>query len=112
VRGKTHAIIVVAEGASLHGQALMERLNAMNTGFQFRLTILGHIQRGGRPTAFDRLLAARFGVATVERLLAGEHGVMVGLQGREIATIALADVCANKRRANLEYYRMARMLAK
>lgn len=112
VRGKTHAIIVVAEGASLHGQALMERLNAMNTGFQFRLTILGHIQRGGRPTAFDRLLAARFGVTTVERLLAGEHGVMVGLQGREITTIALADVCANKRRANLEYYRMARMLAK
>jgi 6-phosphofructokinase 1 len=112
VRGKTHAIIVVAEGASLHGQALMDRLNAMNTGFQFRLTILGHIQRGGRPTAFDRLLAARFGVTVVERLLAGEHGVMVGLQGREITTIALADVCANKRRANLEYYRMARMLAK
>jgi 6-phosphofructokinase 1 len=112
VRGKTHAIIVVAEGASLHGQALMDRLNAMNTGFQFRLTILGHIQRGGRPTAFDRLLAARFGVTAVERLLAGEHGVMVGLQGREITTISLADVCANKRRANLEYYRMARMLAK
>jgi 6-phosphofructokinase 1 len=112
IRGKTHAIIVVAEGANPHGQALMEQLNAMNTGFQFRLTILGHIQRGGRPTAFDRLLAARFGVAAVERLMAGEHGVMVGLQGREINSIALADVCANKRRANLEYYRMARMLAK
>ncbi|MGH2524432.1 MAG: 6-phosphofructokinase [Anaerolineales bacterium] len=112
VRGKTHAIIVVAEGASLHGQALMEQLNAMSTGFQFRLTILGHIQRGGRPSAFDRLLAARFGVAAVERLLAGEHGLMVGLQGREIAITPLADVCSSKRRANLEYYRMARMLAK
>lgn len=112
IRGKTHAIIVVAEGSNPHGQALMEQLNAMNTGFQFRLTILGHIQRGGRPTAFDRLLAARFGVTAVERLMAGEHGVMVGLQGREINTIALSDVCANKRRANLEYYRMAKMLAK
>ena len=112
VRGKTHAIIVVAEGASLHGQALIEQLDAMNTGFQFRLTILGHVQRGGRPTAFDRLLAARFGVAAVDRLQAGEHGVMVGLNGREIGATPLAEVCGQRRRANLEYYRMARMLAK
>ncbi len=112
MRGKTHAIIVVAEGASLHGQALMERLEALNTGFQFRLTILGHIQRGGRPTAFDRLLAARFGVMAVKFLLNGETGVMAGLIGREIATTPLAEVCGNKRRANLEYYEMARMLAK
>ncbi len=112
MRGKTHAIIVVAEGANMHGQELMRQLEAMNTGFQFRLTILGHIQRGGRPTAFDRLLAARFGVAAVERLVKGEQGMMVGLHGREIATTPLAEVCANKRRANLEYYRMARMLAK
>ena len=112
VRGKTHAIIVVAEGAALHGQALIEQLDAMNTGFQFRLTILGHVQRGGRPTAFDRLLAARFGVNAVERLQAGEHGGMVGLQGREIAMTPLSEVCGQRRRANLEYYRMARMLAK
>jgi len=112
VRGKTHAIIVVAEGAHLHASALVEQLDAMNTGFQFRVTILGHIQRGGRPSAFDRLLATRFGVAAVERLLADERGVMVGLKGREIETTPLTEVCANKRRANLEYYRMARMLAK
>lgn len=112
IRGKTHAIIVVAEGANLHGQALLDKLNAMNTGFQFRLTILGHIQRGGRPTAFDRLLAARFGVVAVERLLAGETGVMMGLSGREIGSTPLEEVCGKKRRANLEYYRMARMLAK
>jgi 6-phosphofructokinase 1 len=112
VRGKTHAIIVVAEGASLHGQALVEQLDALNTGFQFRLTILGHVQRGGRPSAFDRLLAARFGVAAVEHLLAGEQGVMLGLQGREIEATPLPEVCSDKRRANLDYYRMARMLAK
>jgi 6-phosphofructokinase 1 len=90
----------------------MKQLDAMNTGFQFRVTILGHIQRGGRPSAFDRLLASRFGMAAVERLLAGEKGVMVGLQGREIITTPLAEVCREKRRANLEYYRMAKMLAK
>lgn len=112
VRGKTHAIIVVAEGATLHGAALQETLSKLDTGFSFRLTILGHIQRGGRPSAFDRLLAARFGVAAVERLLAGERGVMVGLQGREIGATPLEQVCANKRRANLDYYRMAKMLAK
>lgn len=112
VRGKTHALIVVAEGARRHGQALIDELNAMNTGFQFRLTILGHVQRGGRPSAFDRLLAARFGVAAVERLLAGDDGVMVALQGRDIATVPLVEVVAARRQANLEYYRMARVLAK
>jgi len=112
MRGKTHAIIVVAEGATLHASELMKQLDAMNTGFQFRVTILGHIQRGGRPSAFDRLLASRFGMAAVERLIAGEKGVMVGLQGREIATTPLAEVCREKRRANLEYYRMAKVLAK
>jgi 6-phosphofructokinase 1 len=112
VRGKTHAIIVVAEGASLHGAALQEKLSQLDTGFSFRLTILGHIQRGGRPSAFDRLLAARFGVAAVERLLAGERGVMVGLHGREIGATPLEQVCNNQRRANLDYYRMAKMLAK
>jgi 6-phosphofructokinase 1 len=112
VRGKTHAIVVVAEGASVHGQALIEQLEAMNTGFQFRLTILGHVQRGGRPSAFDRLLAARFGVAAVECLLAGEYGVMVGLQTPDIATTPLSEVCGHKHHPNLDYYRMAQMLAK
>jgi 6-phosphofructokinase 1 len=113
VRGKTHAIIVVAEGARLNGQALVAALTALNTGFHFRLTILGHVQRGGRPNAFDRLLAARFGVTAVERLLAGEHGVMIGLAGREeIVTVPLAEVCGRKRQTSLDYYRMARMLAK
>jgi 6-phosphofructokinase 1 len=112
VRGKTHAIVVVAEGASLHGQALIDQLNAMNTGFEFRLTILGHVQRGGRPTAFDRLLAARFGVAAVERLLAGEHGIMLGWDGRDIVSTPLNEVIGHKHHPDLEFYRMARMLAK
>jgi 6-phosphofructokinase 1 len=112
LRGKTHAIIVVAEGATLRATDLAAQLNSMKTGFSFRVVILGHVQRGGRPSAFDRLLAARLGVAAVERLLAGERGVMVGIKGNAIETTPLEDVVGTKCRANLDFYRMARMLAK
>ncbi|MBI1943473.1 MAG: 6-phosphofructokinase [Betaproteobacteria bacterium] len=111
-RGKTHAIIVVAEGARLAANALKETLDRMNTGFESRVTILGHIQRGGRPSAWDRLIAARFGVAAVERLHAGERGLMVGLRAPAIIATALQEVCGRKREPDLEIYRMARMLAK
>ena len=111
-RGKTHAIIVVSEGAKLPANALKEKLDLMHTGFDSRVTILGHVQRGGGPGAWDRLLAARFGVAAVERLHKGEHGVMVGLKAPDIVGIPLAEVSTRKRQPDLEYYRMARMLAK
>ncbi|MFY9314827.1 MAG: ATP-dependent 6-phosphofructokinase, partial [Burkholderiales bacterium] len=60
-RGKTHAIIVVSEGAKLRASALKAQLDAMRLGFGFRVTILGHVQRGGAPSAWERLLAARLG---------------------------------------------------
>lgn len=111
-RGKTHAIIVVAEGARLAANALKEKLDRMDTGFESRVTILGHIQRGGRPSAWDRLIAARFGVAALERLRAGERGLMVGLRAPEIIATSLSEVCGRKREPDLEIYRMARMLAR
>jgi len=111
-RGKTHAIVVVAEGARLGANALKEVLDRMNTGFESRVTILGHVQRGGSPSAWDRLIAARFGVVAVERLAKGESGVMLGLRAREIVGTDLAVVSSRKRETDLEYYRMARMLAK
>jgi 6-phosphofructokinase 1 len=111
-RGKTHAIVVVAEGAKLHANALKEKLDKMNTGFDSRVTILGHVQRGGSPSAWDRLIAARFGVTAVERLAKGEHGKMVGLNATTVTGTPLADVSTRKRAADLEYHRMARMLAK
>ncbi|MDH5508059.1 MAG: 6-phosphofructokinase [Anaerolineae bacterium] len=110
-RGKTHAIIVVAEGAGIGTAELAKKLDAMDVGFQTRVTILGHIQRGGRPSAFDRLLAARMGVGAVEALISGAQDVMVALQGREIELVALEEAVAKQREANLEYYEMARMLA-
>ena len=72
IRGKNHAIIIVAEGASLSAGELAEKLEKMDVGFKTRVTILGHIQRGGRPSAFDRLLATRLGVRAVESLLKGD----------------------------------------
>jgi len=111
-RGKTHAIVVVSEGAKLHANALKKKLDDLHTGFDSRVTILGHVQRGGSPSAWDRLLAARLGVAAVERLAKGERGVMVGLRATIVAGTRLEEVSTRKREADLEYYRMARMLAK
>jgi len=111
-RGKTHAIIVVSEGASLRARALKKKLDAMEHGYGFRVTILGHVQRGGSPSAWDRLIAARYGVAAVERLVQGGSGVMVGLQGSRVVDIRLEEAGTRNRAPDLEYYRMARMLAK
>ena len=86
---------------------MADYLNEQNTGFEIRITILGHIQRGGSPSAFDRLLATRLGVGATERLIAGESGVMVGLDGREISTMPLADVTSRPRPINPAYYKMA-----
>ena len=111
-RGKTHAIIIVAEGASIKTTELAAALDAKDVGFTTRVTILGHIQRGGSPTAFDRMLASRLGVKAVQALLAGESDVMVGLQGRDVELIPLAEVTAKSRTASQEYIEMARMLAR
>jgi len=111
-RGKTHAIIVVAEGAKYNANQIADYVAQHAPELQTRVTILGHVQRGGRPSAFDRLLSARFGVQAVEALMGGASGEMVALTGREIVTVLLEEVTAHKRGANLDYYRMAKMLAK
>ena len=111
-RGKTHAIIINAEGSSIRTIDLAQKIDSMDVGFKTRMTILGHIQRGGSPTAYDRLLASRMGVKAVEALIAGKHGVMTGLKGKGIDFIPLLDVISNKRKVNMEYYHMAKVLAR
>lgn len=111
-RGKTHCIIMSAEGSDLDTHEVADHLDAMEVGFRTRVTILGHVQRGGSPKAFDRLLATRYGVKAVETLLAGKSGLMVGLMGREITTTALEEVISRSRTANIAYYQMAQMLAR
>lgn len=110
-RGKTHAIVIVAEGANIPATQLAESLNSMDVGFKTRVTILGHIQRGGGPTAFDRILAARLGTAAVNAILEGQTDFMVGLNARSVEMIPLTQVITHQRAANMEYYEMARQLA-
>ena len=110
-REKTYLIVVVAEGSTISANELLKVLNEKRVGFEARATILGHIQRGGSPTAFDRMLAARMGTKAVEALMEGKSDVMTGLKGREIELVPLEEVITHKRNTNLEYYTMARRLA-
>ncbi|MFN8384576.1 MAG: 6-phosphofructokinase [Anaerolineales bacterium] len=111
-RGKTHAIIINAEGSGIRTTDLAQRIDDLDVGFKTRMTILGHIQRGGSPTAYDRLLASRMGVKAVEALVEGTHGVMTGLKGKGVDFIPLVDVITNKRKVNMEYFHMAKVLAR
>lgn len=109
-RGKKFSIIVVAEGAKpLGGEMVVERLLAGRAdpiklggigaklghdleehfGMETRVTVLGHLQRGGSPNSYDRVLSTRYGVAAVDAVLEGEFGIMVSLQGREIVRVPL-----------------------
>lgn len=110
-RGKTHAIIVVAEGYEPHALELGAALEAMDTGFTTRTTILGHIQRGGKPSPFDRLLATRFGVAAVEFLLDGKSNVMTALVGKDILPISIEEVVTNRKKLSEKFIHMMKVLA-
>ncbi|RJP49193.1 MAG: 6-phosphofructokinase [Anaerolineaceae bacterium] len=111
-RGKTHAIIINAEGSGILTTDLAQRIDDLDVGFKTRMTILGHIQRGGSPTAYDRLLASRMSVKAVEALVEGQHSVMTGLRGKGVDFIPLLDVISNKRKVNMEYFHMAKVLAR
>jgi 6-phosphofructokinase 1 len=93
-RGKQHALAVVAEGAKYNAEALAAyfKENHARTGFELRVTNLGHVQRGGTPTAFDRLLATRLGVGAVEALEHGEEGVLVGMNRGVVTTTPYTEV--------------------
>ena len=111
-RGKNHCLVIVAEGAKPNAVTLKTGLDQMDVGFRSRVTILGHVQRGGSPSAFDRLLATRMGVRAVEVLLEGESDVMVGLEGRELVLVPLEDAISKSREPDPEYFEIASMLAK
>lgn len=111
-RGKAHAIVVVAEGAKYNAKGLeiyftehKERL-----GFDLKITTLGHVQRGGSPGAFDRLLATRFGVAATDYLAQGKHGVLVGLRKSRVTMSPLVDVANRKKSLNLNLIKLAAAL--
>jgi 6-phosphofructokinase 1 len=110
--GKAHAIIVVAEGAKYNAEALTSYFkdNKDRLGFKIRATILGHVQRGGEPGAFDRLLASRLGNGAIEAIDRGEFGVLVGLNKGKITTTPLEVVVANKKELSMELVKLAQLL--
>jgi 6-phosphofructokinase 1 len=130
-RGRSFSIVVVAEGArplegTLHfreGRAadafghvrlggigvLLEQEIESRTGFESRVTILGHVQRGGTPVAFDRVLATRFGVAAMDAAAGGRFGTMVGLRGTAIVEVPLEDALAESKLLDPALYETAEL---
>lgn len=133
--GSTYSVVVVAEGVHLpagapgggsDGGATVQGVDAFGferlggvayrlaplieelTGFETRVTVLGHIQRGGTPSALDRVLATRFGAAAADFAVAGQSGVMVALQGTQLVPVPLADACAEIRGVDPALFDVAR----
>ncbi len=132
-RGKNFSIVVVAEGAKLAdeegkplhvqsekrdafghlrlggiGASLAERIE-QKTGYETRYSVLGHIQRGGSPTAFDRVLGSRFGVAAVDLVERKGFGRMVAIRGTRIVDVAISEAVGSLKKVGPEMYEMARV---
>jgi len=112
-RGKAHAIAVVAEGARYNARALSTYFqeHQQRLGFELRVTTLGHVQRGGAPGVFDRLLATRFGIAAIRQVETNNFGVVVGLVNGEVSAIPLSDTVTKKKVLDLRLLETARILA-
>jgi 6-phosphofructokinase 1 len=129
-RGKGFSIVVVAEGAKFkEGQVVVqeERLDAFGhvrlggigeiladeiekrTGFETRVTVLGHIQRGGTPSAFDRVLATRFGVKAMELVLAKKFGYMASLAGNDIKDVPISEAVGTLKTVDMRFYDIAKI---
>lgn len=113
-RGKQHSIIVVAEGIYRKGSAAHHVADQIREeiGFEVRVTVLGHMQRGGSPSAFDRTLASRLGAEAVRRLNQGESGKMVGIRGYSIEAMDLDKVTKREKKLDMDVYRLAQVISK
>jgi 6-phosphofructokinase 1 len=113
-RGKAHALIVVAEGAKYNADAMAAyfRERKATFGFDLRVTTLGHVQRGGTPGAFDRVLATRLGAGAVDALARGERAVLVGYVKGAVATTPLPEVVGRQKELDLALVRLNEVLAR
>jgi phosphofructokinase-like protein len=130
--GKTFSLVVVAEGAKpkgadniIYGTGVDEfghpRLGGVGyylgreiekcTGIETRVVVLGHLQRGGSPTAFDRVLATRYGIAAIDLIHEDKFGMMVALQGNKIVSVPLKDVIGKRKTVDLELYEIAKIFS-
>jgi 6-phosphofructokinase 1 len=110
-RGKNSSIVIVSEGDDAGGAyALAEKVKE-KTGLDYRVTILGHIQRGGSPTVRDRVLASELGAAAVEYLKDGVTNMMVGEVNNKVELTPLETIWTKKYEINMNHYRLAEMLS-
>jgi 6-phosphofructokinase 1 len=112
-RGKSHAIAVVSEGARYDADALMRFFHEHRErlGFELRVTKLGHIQRGGAPGVFDRMLGTLFGAAAVNAAVERKYGTLIGMRDGKPASTPLSEVAGKTRVADTHLLDLARMLA-
>ncbi|UTR15586.1 6-phosphofructokinase [Salipaludibacillus sp. LMS25] len=108
-RGKKHSIIVVAEGVGSGveiGKIIQDK-----TDLETRVTVLGHIQRGGSPTAQDRVLASRLGAKAVEMLLEGQAGKMVGIENNQLVSHEIDEALAKPHELDNAMYKLSKELS-
>jgi 6-phosphofructokinase 1 len=112
--GKAHALIVVAEGVPGGVSALERELERQQdeVGFDVRVTRIGHVQRGGAPGAFDRILASRTGAGAVEALAAGRRGVVVGMESGQLKETPLEATLGRVKPVDPSLFELARVLAR
>ncbi len=112
-RGKSHAIAVVSEGAKYDAEALMHYFTEHHErlGFDLRVTKLGHIQRGGTPGAFDRMLGTLFGAAAVDAAVERRYGTLIGMRDGKTACTPLTEVAGKTRVVDIGLLELARTLA-
>lgn len=108
-RGKLHSIIVVAEGVSSAGEVAQSIKGCV--GGEVKVSVLGHVQRGGMPTAWDRVLASRMGAAAVEFLIEGKRSIAVGISGSQMIWTTLDYAYSNKRYVDKKLADLANILA-
>jgi 6-phosphofructokinase 1 len=109
---KSSSLVVVAEGGkSGNATEIAARVEEQFAHYDTKVTVLGHVQRGGSPSCLDREIAGRMGVAAVESILMGQSGVMVGIINNAIAVTPFADVVKVRKPINLELFRVNEILA-
>lgn len=111
-RGKKHSIIVLAEGADIDGGALaLKNVLTEEDNADVRVTVLGHVQRGGSPSAFDRILASKLGNKAVELLIEGKSKRVVGIKNNEIIDLDIDEALSMEKKFDQDVYEMAKILS-
>jgi len=113
-KGKRYALIIVSDGAKNNAEKISHyfKQHRQHIGYELRVTILGHVQRGGPPTAFDRLLASQLGAAAVEQIRQDNFGMLVGWRRGEVALTPLSEVVSNKKPLDMNMWTLAKILAR